>query len=155
MQRDAFRVELFPFMAVLMCFLGGLLTIGLTVVALSVLFPQEIWSLGMPGKAHRLPAVIEWDGFGVTIHPQRVVIPAAVALEKDGDNSSEFGQLLREVRAHPDKRFLFVLVRPTGFSTFPQLLQMLQQDEVDVGYEAAVPEQKISIVISEGATGVP
>ncbi len=136
-------------MAVLMCFLGSLVTIAVTIVALSVLFPAEVWELGLLGAQHKTPHVIEWDGANITVHPDREVVPIPVALANNGKNDTAFGKVLAEVKADREHEFVFVIVRPTGFSTFLPFLQVFTQEKIDVGYEPALGDQKIAVVIQE------
>ncbi|MBM3499769.1 MAG: hypothetical protein FJX74_14000 [Armatimonadetes bacterium] len=149
MRRSYLGIDLFPFMAVLMCFLGALVTIALTVVALSVLFPAEVWQLGLPGSQHKTPYVVEWDGANVTVHPDRVSVAAPVALANGMQNDTAFGRALAQVKADPQRRFIFVIVRPTGFSTFLAFLKRLSDQGIDVGYEPALTGQEIAVVVQE------
>ena len=148
MRGPGLGVDLMPFMAILMCFLGALVIIAVTVVMLSVLYPQEVWRLGLAGEKPRTPIVVEWDGVNITIHPERVQVPVAIALDEDGKNASPFGRLLEEIIAQRDEKFLFIIVRPTGFSTFKPFLDLLNEHDINVGYQPMLPDQRITVTMA-------
>lgn len=192
MRREHLSLDMFPFLAVLMAFLGAMLTISLVFVSMSTLFPSEVWEVnfadedsdngsgsasgGDDGGEH-VPVVVELSGDGVTIHPDMEVVPTGAAFRNNGDNSSRFGQLIGDVRKHPKEKFLFAIVRPSGFDSLGELRFMadprgvlssqMGSDEfmdellnemfpaenfppIDLGYEPATEDQKIRIRVAGG-----
>lgn len=140
--------DLFPFISILICTLGCLLMITMSVVALS-LGPAaaEIWKI--EGGRGKLPVLIEWDGEEITIHPRKVRLPWAIATRHGGRNDSEFGRLIGKLREQRERRYLFVAVRPSGFGNLHHLLALLERQQVRVGFEPIEQDRKVGIAEGE------
>jgi hypothetical protein len=132
-RREVTRIgfDLFPFLSILSCVLGSLLLVVMAVVALCVGVTPEIWEI--EGYQSKRPAVLEWDGASVVLHPGRVRVAAGAALQNQGVNNSPFGLLLREVEADKGRRYVFVAVRPSGFASFSSLRTAVIKRGIDIG----------------------
>jgi len=144
---EADYFDLFPFISILVCTLGCLLMVTMSVVALS-LGPgaTEIWQI--EGAANKLPTLIEWDGDIITIHPGRVRVAFGAASDNGGRNDSPFGRLVERIRQNRGREYIFVAVRPSGFGNLEALLTLLQRQGINAGYEPI--EQDRSVGVAEG-----
>lgn len=137
--------ELFPFLGILACTLGCLLLVVVSMVALSV-GPGAAENWYVEGKGKKSPRIVEWDGMMVTIHPSKTKVSASAAMASNGRNSSPFGKLLAEVKADGKRQYIFILVRPSGFSNFGEFRKMIFNDwGIDIGYEPVDQARPISV----------
>jgi hypothetical protein len=140
--------DMLPFIAILMCTLGGLLYVTMIVAAL-FLGPgaTEIWVPDdRPGPAAKQPVLIEWDGRVATVHhgDGKVVAPwdgqRSVAVQPDGslalvvDEASPLGRTIAELARGRARQYALFAVRPSGFATFNRLADAFRQQKVDIGY---------------------
>jgi len=149
--------DLFPFISILVCTLGFLLMVTLSVVAISlgpgarmVIVPEPVDPTAVPmaiaGRpVGEKPLLIEWDGSQVTIHPSRVQVPWAAASENEGMNDSHFGQLLKAVRQNRGRYYVFVAVRPSGFGNLGDLIDLMDHQKIKYGYEPFEQDRPLGI----------
>ena len=132
--------DLLPFISILMCVLGCLLLVTISMSAISMgAGATEAWSthgLGVAGKATapKDPILVDWDGKVATFQLPMRDLRAEWSAEKP-EGTPAFQSALKNVEARKASSFLLVAVRPSGFATLLPLLDVLRTTGVDVGYE--------------------
>jgi hypothetical protein len=136
--------DLLPFISILICTLGCLLFVTLSVAAISLHSPGETWSFGEGGqKVVKHPLLVEWDGKeaiwrvdGVEKHAswdyERYKSPTVSA---DDASSPELKDLLSLLYENKDTTFALVAVRTSGFESFLAFSTVFRQRKIDLGYE--------------------
>ncbi|MFZ0391088.1 MAG: hypothetical protein WAN36_11575 [Calditrichia bacterium] len=143
-------LSLFPMFNILICTLGVLIFILITVVILSIgINKQVIVSPEIPSGAEKQkkPLYVEWTGSALIIHPEETRIPLPLQ-EKNFNNykdvyhfieqslnSSTSLTSLKEVYRHGSDRYLLILIRPSGFQNFDIIRGYFEQKKIDIGYE--------------------
>ena len=124
-------VSLFPFLSVLACSIGALIIIISTQNLIAIgSSDQVIETTG--GHTDKEPVYVECEAEGVLIHPAGTRVLKA-DLDKD---DSPVGKLLDELAADRDRRYLVLLVRPSGIESFQKCLKLAQDLKIDVGKDA-------------------
>lgn len=134
--------DLLPFIGLLMCVLGVLLFVTLSVAALA-LGPnvKEGWLPTDTTELKKVPILVEWDGSLAVIHrgPQPVRFHAFT--EGELKTTPEFSGFISEMIAKRSTHYVLFAVRPTGFGNFQNLADRFRDRKVDVGYEP-IPQDK-------------
>jgi hypothetical protein len=141
--------DLLPFISIMLCVLGCLLLITLSMAALSLGSAGEEWRQPCPavGDADsqkvnsRSPILLIWDGSKVltkldigsicVTYPQDQPAVECPNHYRKG-SLDEIVRYLRETR---DKNFAFFAIRPSGFEGFPRLRFEFDRDNINVGFE--------------------
>jgi hypothetical protein len=142
-------LNLFPMFNILVATLGVLVFILFAVVVLSVGLGKTV-SLGIAGSPRhdrREPIYLEWTGREIVLHPAA----RAVTLDRDihqiktwrdtyayldgAIRGSEIEALFAGTPEERAKRYVVVLVRPSGFSNFLDLREYLTSKGIGFGYE--------------------
>lgn len=134
--------DLLPFIGLLMCVLGVLLFVTLSVAALA-LGPnvKEGW-LPLDGQDRKkIPILLEWDGKSAVIHSGNQLKTIEAFLEPGDKNSPELLNFLTEMTAKRKTHYVLFAVRPSGFKNFQLLADEFRGKKVDVGYEP-IPQDK-------------
>ncbi len=140
-------ISLFPFLNVLICFLGVLIMIVLAVTAISLGAGRTV-RINIADNDQNLalkPVYMEWDGAQVTLHPGALQVPVEEALAAGGRNGSLFGQTLDRLEESRDKQYVIVAVRPDGFHNFAQFRQTILDRGVRIGYEPIDGSWELSV----------
>lgn len=123
-------VSLFPMFNILVCTLGCLILIVGTVVAFSlgpgrsVLIDIEE-TIG--GKHHKTPTYIEWDGKGITIHPERNSVPLDLSVIQFSDE--EFEEIKNSLGDnYSDEQLISAVRRRRSGKIMGQIEQTLFED---------------------------
>lgn len=150
--QDAF--DLFPYIGLLICFLGALLLATLGMASLSI-GPNmaETWQLGAPSGAvpTKTPVLVEWDGKEAIVHDnggERRRVPGLRGADDD-EPSRELRELIAEFGRARDSRYPLFAVRPSGFGTFRTVAQAFREAKVDIGYEPIGQDRPVRL----GAAG--
>ncbi|HUU43715.1 MAG TPA: hypothetical protein VMX57_08040 [Planctomycetota bacterium] len=124
-------ISLFPFLSVLACSIGALIIIISTQNLIAIGSSDQV--IDISGAAtDKQPVYVECDAEGVLIHPEGTRVPKT-DLEKP---DSPLGKLLGELAADKDRRYLVLLVRPSGIESFQKCLKLAQDLKIDVGKDA-------------------
>lgn len=148
-------IYLFPFFSILVCILGSLLLIGGTIIGFSLDVSGIVTTNAkveeIKGGHVKVPVYIEWDGKEIVIHPERNKVPLYIKPYKlvGGESFDKikvkiaaqiertlFEALLRCIQRQSNKKYLVVMVRPSGFENFLYLREFILQYGIDIGYEA-------------------
>jgi hypothetical protein len=134
--------DLLPFINILMCTLGCLLLIALSIASLSLAEAPEAWVQTGPGNG-RTPVLLVWDGkalvgtfdstpkcvpFTADGTPDAAACPANVP-------ASPFGALQRYFLSVAAKQYALIAVRPSGFASFYGLKRAFTDAKITIGYE--------------------
>ncbi len=150
MRRGSFPTfDLFPFLGILTCLMAVLLLIVMSMVAFSVgPCVAEIWMYS-EGTSDKTPVLVEWDGSEVIIYPHKTHVPSIKAFENKGDNDSDFGLLMKQIKDEGNTRYLYFAVRPSGFINFEPIIGLVQANGVDIGYEPVDQNRPLGIIEEE------
>ena len=131
--RRAIEVELFPFLSVLVCTIGSLILVIVVVTAQIMSNQRQVTIVAREaGKNQtKTPHYIECRGDGIIIHPGQEFVPQA---DIDAADSS-LQKLLTEVSLNQKSRYLIVAVRPDGIDVFQQVRSLVEQRNIDIGFE--------------------
>lgn len=134
--------DLLPFIGLLMCVLGVLLFVTLTVAALA-LGPnvKEGWLPLDSQDRKKIPILLEWDGKSAVIHSGNQLKSIETFLDPGDKNSPELLSFLTEMTAKRKTHYVLLAVRPSGFKNFQLLADEFRDKKVDVGYEP-IPQDK-------------
>jgi hypothetical protein len=145
--------DLLPFISILMCVLGCLLLVTISMSAISLgVGAAEAWTpvgiaaggTGDPARpSAKEPIVVEWDGKAATFQLQkRIVVPWKAA---NPTGIPAFQAALRIAAAKRDSSYLLVAVRPSGFATLAPLLDELRGSGLEVGYEPVEQARSVTL----------
>lgn len=151
------KFDLFPYIGLLMCFLGALLLTTLGMASLS-LGPNvaELWHLTTPCCNTRVKAavLVEWDGKEATVHAAggtrrfRGIDPQA-----PGNDSVRISAGMRDLIAEfgtaGTQTYPLFAVRPSGFETFRAVAMAFRMAKVDIGFEPVGQDRPVRLA-SEG-----
>lgn len=130
--RKLIETELFPFLSVLACTIGTLIL--LIIVASTQIFQPEVTIIAKSedGKNQtKIPRYIECQEDGIIIHPGQEFVPK----EDIGKANSALASLLNEVSNRKNQEYLIVAVRPNGIDVFQQVRELIEQKDIDIGFE--------------------
>jgi len=133
-KRQNIEIELFPFLSILACTIGTLILLIIVVTAQSLSDERQVTIVAKTeeGKnATKTPRYIECRSNGVVIYPSEEF----VSLSNLERTNSPFQQLLREVRRNRNKEYLIVAIRPDSFDVFEQVRDLIEAQNIDIGYE--------------------
>jgi hypothetical protein len=134
--------DLLPFIGLLMCVLGVLLFVTLSVAALA-LGPnvKEGWLPLDAQDRNKIPILLEWDGESAVIHSGNQLKSIQAFLDPGDKNTPELLTFLSEMIAKRKTHYVLFAVRPSGFKNFQLLADKFREKKVDVGYEP-IPQDK-------------
>jgi hypothetical protein len=154
--------DLLPFIAILMCMLGCLLLVTISIAALSMgPGAGEGWMLMRDSQNDsKKPILIEWDGAAVTFHwkNQKLKLKWAptsqvrlgdtwYSLKSDSEaDRPEFDKLLDELANQRQTHYALFAVRPSGFASFNRVANEFRSREIDVGYEPISQEKPVRLL---------
>ncbi|MGH9769906.1 MAG: hypothetical protein ACREAB_20980 [Blastocatellia bacterium] len=163
-ERNVDHFDLLPFIAILMCVLGCLLLVTLSVAALSLgAGAGEGW-IPVPDRerAVKTPVLIEWDGKVATIHRQGRKIQAKWEMSElsririggewytlsglDEKLDPELKKLLDELESRRATHYALFAVRPSGFDNFERFANQFRSRQIDVGYEPIKQQKPVRLL---------
>lgn len=128
------QIELFPFLSILACTIGTLILL-IIVLTTQSLGQQEVAIVAKEeGKGFnnkKIPRYIECRETGVILHPSEELIPISQLQQPN----SPLKKLIAEIKAKRDREYLIVALRPNAIDVFYQVREMVQQENIDIGYE--------------------
>jgi hypothetical protein len=162
---NAQSVNLFPMFNLLLCTLGVLIFILITITIISMGTGKRIaiTPAQIEGTKHdKEPVYLEWTGTEVVAHPSRDATRlgsdlhasetwGAVFAHLDGAlQGTTAGRLIANVASSSGKQYIIVLVRPSGFQSFIGFRGYLESKGIDIGYEPV--EQNWTVRMARGGT---
>lgn len=168
---DSDHFDLLPFIAILMCVLGCLLLVTMSVAALSI-GPAvgEGWiPSGDSMLSNKTPVLVEWDGTTATLHresrklrakwsapPPRLVTLLGgnsyqmITLTEEKDFHPELRALLQDLSKNKSTQYALFAVRPSGFQNFFQFADEFRRREIDIGYEPIPQDKPVRLLTRRG-----
>jgi biopolymer transport protein ExbD len=159
-QKDHF--DLLPFIAILMCVLGCLLLVTMSIAALSI--GPGVGEGWVPTRdrqtASKKPILIEWDGTTAIAHyegrklklkwskPSRIRLGDSwFALKEDSNaDREELNKFLDDVAELNQTHYALFAVRPSGFGNFFQFADEFRNRKIDIGYEPIQQEKPVRLL---------
>ncbi|NEP14454.1 MAG: hypothetical protein F6K14_30520 [Symploca sp. SIO2C1] len=140
--RQTNNVELFPFLSVLVCTIGTLVL--LIIVASSQILSSQsevaIIARGEDGNNQsKNPHYIECREDGIIIHPSQEF----VSNQDITQPGSGLTKLIVQVSSRKEQEYVIVAVRPNGFKVFEQVRTLLEQADIDIGFEPIDQDWKL------------
>jgi len=144
--------DLLPFINILMCTLGCLLLIALSMASLSLGSAGEEW---LPNRANTgpKPVLLIWDGNAITAQIGRDLFcvpwpPGSAATVPDCPPEARpqaFAGLMDYLRTHRGTYYALIALRPSGFLTFDSLKAALTKENISVGYEPIAQSKQVRL----------
>ncbi|ACY13729.1 hypothetical protein [Haliangium ochraceum] len=144
------HVNLFPMFNLLLCTLGVLVFILITITIISMGTGKRTAITPMPsaaGREDKEALYLEWTGLDIVAHPSR----DALRLQRDvramrtWRETFEYfdgalagttaGRLIADAADNASSRYIVVLIRPSGFESFINLRGYIESKGIDIGYE--------------------
>ena len=137
--------DMLPFIGLLMCVLGVLLFVTLSVAALA-LGPnvKEGWLPIQSSDHNKTPVLLEWDGKNAVIHRGNQL--SSIEAFAGGKNKPELSNFITEMVAKRNTHYVLFAVRPSGFENFQVLADRFREKRVDVGYEPIPQDKKVRLL---------
>lgn len=134
--------DMLPFIGLLMCVLGVLLFVTLSVAALAI-GPnvKEGWLPIADENERKIPVLIEWDGSRALVHTEKQVLSIQAFSGAELSPTAELSRFVIEMKATRNTHYVLFAVRPSGFGNFQILADRFRTERVDVGYEP-IPQDK-------------
>jgi hypothetical protein len=134
--------DMLPFIGLLMCVLGVLLFVTLSVAALAI-GPnvKEGWLPIEGPDRKKVPILVEWDGETAVIHSDNQSKLNQAFLDSNAGNTPAFSNFLTQMIAKRKTHYVLFAIRPSGFKNFQVVADQFREKKVDVGYEP-IPQDK-------------
>ena len=139
--------DLLPFIGLLMCVLGVLLFVTLSVAALA-LGPNasEGWLPLEAENKKKIPILVEWDGKSAIIHLDKKLKSIQAFSDSAGKSTSELSSFVNEMITKRNTHYVLFAVRPSGFKDFQLLADEFREKKVDVGYEPISQDKPVRLL---------
>lgn len=178
---DKDHFDLLPFIAILMCTLGCLLFVTLSVAALSI-GPErgEGWIVARATANDKTPVLVEWDGTVAVLHrdghhlkvawegadaPPPVVGPdgpqgsppvflpgtPGAAAEAGPSERLSFKEMMTWFYENRRTQYALFAVRPSGFGNFDDFADEFRDRGIKVGYEPIAQGRTVTLMKGEGS----
>ena len=128
------ELELFPFLSVLACTIGSLILLIIVVSTQTLDTNPEVTIVAKIENGTnrgKKPRYIECREDGVIIYPSQEFIP----LNQLAQPNSPLLNLIAQVKDNRDKEYVIVALRPKGIEVFQTVRDLIEQEEIDIGYE--------------------
>lgn len=138
--------DMLPFIGLLMCVLGVLLFVTLSIAALA-LGPnvKEGWLPITDESRKKTPVLIEWDGTKALIHTEKQ--PLSVQAFSDAETpTNELSRFVTDMAAKRQTHYVLFAVRPSGFKNFQVLADTFRTKRVDIGYEPIQQDKAVRLL---------
>ncbi|BAQ64716.1 hypothetical protein [Geminocystis sp. NIES-3709] len=128
------ELELFPFLSILACTIGSLILLIIVISTESLNNNPEVTiiakSEGGGVNQKKQPRYIECKEDGIVIYPSKEFVS-----KNELNKSTKFSNFIKEIKNKKDKEYVIVAVRPTGIDVFQQVRDLIEKEEIDIGYE--------------------
>ena len=136
-----------PFIGLLMCVLGVLLFVTLSVAALAMgpnvkegWLPLDDYTTG------KTPILVEWDGTNAVIHRDNQAISVAVYSTGKSSITPQFSAFVTEMERKRKSDYVLFAVRPSGFVNFQMLADEFRNKRIDIGYEPIAQDRSVRLM---------
>jgi len=136
-----------PFIGLLMCVLGVLLFVTLSVAALAM-GPnvKEGWLPLDDAIRGKTPILVEWDGTNAVIHRGNQKASVLLYLTSNSSITPEFSAFVTEMERKRKTDYVLFAVRPSGFGNFQILADEFRNKRVDIGYEPITQDRAVRLM---------
>jgi biopolymer transport protein ExbD len=139
------ELELFPFLSVLACTIGSLI---LLIIVLSTETLKENPEVTIIAKTEaggvnrkKQPRYIECKEDGIVIYPSQEFVPKNELTKPN----SKLANFITEIKQNREKEYVIVAVRPNGIDVFQKVRELIEKEEIDIGYEPIEEGWKLKI----------
>lgn len=136
-------VSLFPFLSILVCLMGVLAFIMVAIVLISTANPDI--EIKMAGQTEKTPVFVECREDQMVLHPDQ----ETETLVQASAPGSAFQRLIDFVAADAANRYVIVFVFPKGIECFQQARDVIEDRNLDIGYEPVLDGWRLRL----GASG--
>lgn len=159
--------DLLPFIAILMCVLGCLLLVTMSISALSI-GPEasEGWiPEGSDRPSAKIPILVEWDGKAVIVHRDGIKqelswLPSASLLPPDENGiripsdspRAAFDAFIAEMTLLKETHYALIAVRPSGFADFNKLAYEFRRKNITLGFEPIEQSKPVRLLPTRDKT---
>lgn len=143
-KREDASVDLFPFLSVLACTIGALMLIALSFAGGKASnMPEVIYYEG----TGQIPHLLLWEGNVVVVDGEagQTRVAWSEAKTNNGKNDTPFGKMLQYVKENAATHYLFIIVKPSGFDTFDELSDLLDNRKLRFGYWPVAQDKVVSL----------
>lgn len=144
--------DLLPFIAIMMCLLGTLLLVTMSLAAINVgAGAGEGWvPQSAPGA--KAPVLIEWDGRYAAWHNETGIEKLEVDFLRVAPHGLRSGTgaldpLLNYLEAHGKDHYALFAVRPDGFANFRQLAALFETRQIEIGSEPLEAGKPVKLML--------
>jgi len=156
--RDHF--DLLPFIAILLCMLGCLLLVTLSVAAISLgAGAGEGW-IPSPDPNAKNAILVEWDGATLVVHRpaghETIKWSAPVKTQSgdrtyyvapdEGDVDPAYRKFLTELQTAKSRDYALFAVRPSGFDQFEFMASNFREMGIDIGSEPLAEGKSVKLL---------
>lgn len=127
------ELELFPFLSVLACTIGSLILLIIVISTETLNSNPEVTIIAKTEQGvnqKKQPRYIESKKEGIVLYPSQELIP-----RNQLNKSQKLADFLQEIKRNKDKEYVIVAIRPTGIETFEEVREIIEKEEIDIGYE--------------------
>jgi hypothetical protein len=148
--------DLLPFIAILMCVLGCLLLVTISVAAITMGFgSNEVWipAPSDPGETSKIPILCEWDGKTAIFHMGRVTTSTTWVPPDDSsaDPNPEFSKVTDDIKSENSTHYILIAVRPSGFANFDDFAAEFRRKDIAIGYEPIGQGRPLELRVSDNS----
>ena len=134
LKSNKIELELFPFLSILACTIGSLILLIIVVSTETLNANPEVTIIAKSEggvNQKKQPRYIECKEDGVVIYPSQEFVPKN-ELSKPNSKLLKF---ITDVKANKNKEYVIVAVRPSGIDVFQPVRDLIEKEEIDIGYE--------------------
>lgn len=147
------RFDLLPYISILMCLLGTLLLMTMSMATMYLKNPGAVWVTEARTTEHGLvPVLVEWDGSTVSVHEHSGIVRIFLGREprrwwrSDGSfGNREMVAFVDAMAARSASEYVLFAVRPSGFETFQTLAHEFRSRKIGVGYEPIEQHKSVRV----------
>jgi hypothetical protein len=159
--RGGEHFDLLPFINILMCTLGCLLLIALSMASLSLGSAPEDWRVvpdSDSASQHKVPILLTWDGKMIVAQLASDGLcmswPPNLAMDQGscppGTKLSDFEALSTYLGSRKSTHYALIAVRPSGFENFRELTKALTAQGISIGYEPISQAKQVRLSSTDG-----
>lgn len=136
--------DLLPFINIMICVLGCMLIVTLSIAGLNLRTPGVNWLVGgMCCKADGTPTLVEWDGMRLTAHVGKGLFRFE---PHQDDGKIDLASVAGFIRHLPvdRRRYVLLAVRPSGFGTLGDLQDAFRRFGIEIGSQPLEQEEQLN-----------
>lgn len=145
---DEAAISLFPFLSILVCMMGVLAFIMVSVAVVSATNPKVELDWESLTSNERKAVIVECRGDALFMHSEGQEVP----LEDLEAKESPFIGLIDGIAETKEDAYLFIVVFPDGIGCFYRVRDMAESRKIDLGFEPLLENWQLGAVQSEGET---